>query len=82
MTDYAKDKSNDSTGGGANPGGNFPLAAGLTMFVPGGRARNPITGTNWEGVGVMPDVAVPAGDALKVALEQLAVSYRQNRSDP
>lgn len=64
----------ETTGGGANPGGNFPLAAGLTMFVPGGRARNPITGTNWEGVGVVPDVAVPAGNALKVALEQLGVS--------
>ena len=64
----------ETTGGGANPGGTFRLAAGLTMFVPGGRARNPITGTNWEGVGVMPDVAVPSENALKVALEQLGVS--------
>jgi len=44
------------------------------MFVPGGRARNPITGTNWEGVGVIPDVAVPAENALKAALEQLGIS--------
>jgi C-terminal processing protease CtpA/Prc len=64
----------ETTGGGANPGGNYPLAAGLAMFVPGGRARNPITGTNWEGVGVKPDVAVPSGNALKAALEQLGVS--------
>ena len=64
----------ETTGGGANPGGNVPLAAGLTMFVPGGRARNPITGTNWEGVGVMPDVAVSSENALKVALEHLGVS--------
>ena len=64
----------ETTGGGANPGGNFPLPAGLTMFVPGGRARNPITGTNWEGVGVMPDVAVPSESALRVALEQLGLS--------
>jgi hypothetical protein len=64
----------ETTGGGANPGGNYPLAAGLVMFVPGGRARNPITGTNWEGVGVKPDLAVPSGNALKAALEQLGVS--------
>jgi hypothetical protein len=64
----------ETTGGGANPGGTVPLAAGLTMFVPGGRARNPITGTNWEGVGVKPDVAVSSENALKVALERLGVS--------
>ena len=64
----------ETTGGGANPGGAVRLAAGLTMFVPGGRARSPITGTNWEGVGVIPDVAVPSEHALRVALEQLGVS--------
>lgn len=64
----------ETTGGGANPGGNVRLAAGLTMFIPGGRARNPITGTNWEGVGVKPDIAVPSENALKAALERLSVS--------
>ena len=64
----------ETTGGGANPGGTVRLAAGLTMFIPGGRARNPITGTNWEGVGVIPDVAVSSENALKVALEHLGVS--------
>jgi Peptidase family S41/N-terminal domain of Peptidase_S41 in eukaryotic IRBP len=64
----------ETTGGGANPGGTVRLAAGLTMFVPGGRAKNPITGTNWEGVGVTPDIALPSENALKAALEQLGVS--------
>jgi hypothetical protein len=64
----------ETTGGGANPGGTAPLAAGLTMFIPGGRAQNPITKTNWEGVGVIPDVAAPSENALKVALERLGVS--------
>ena len=64
----------ETTGGGANPGGTVRLPAGLTMFIPGGRARNPITGTNWEGVGVKPDRAVPGENALKAALEQLSVS--------
>jgi hypothetical protein len=64
----------DTTGGGANPGGTMPLATGLGMFVPGGRAENPITGTNWEGVGVIPDISVPSADALRAALEELGVS--------
>jgi hypothetical protein len=64
----------ETTGGGANPGGTVPLSVGLTMFVPGGRARNPITGTNWEGVGVVPDVAVVSENALKAALEKLGIS--------
>jgi CubicO group peptidase (beta-lactamase class C family) len=49
----------ETTGGGANPGGFVRLAAHFGMFVPGGRAINPITKTNWEGTGVPPDVAVP-----------------------
>ena len=64
----------ETTGGGANPGGTVRVASGLMMFIPNGRAQNPITKTNWEGVGVVPDVAVPSQNALKVALEQLGVS--------
>lgn len=61
----------ESTGGGAHPGGLVPLGSGFAMFLPEGRGSNPVTGTNWEGVGVKPDIAAPAVDALKVALEQL-----------
>lgn len=57
----------ETTGGGANPGRGVPLPYDLTVFVPTGRAINPITKTNWEGVGVKPDIAVPAADALEVA---------------
>lgn len=58
------------TGGGANPGGVRPLPHRLGIFVPGGRAINPITQTNWEGVGVEPDIPVSAEKALEVALEK------------
>jgi hypothetical protein len=61
----------ENTGGGANPGGTMPVGSQLAIFIPSGRAENPITHTNWEGVGVKPDIAVPAADALKVALEKL-----------
>lgn len=56
-----------TTGGGANPGGVQRLPFGLAVFVPSGRAINPITKTNWEGVGVKPDVAVDADSALVTA---------------
>jgi len=48
----------------------------MTLFVPTGRAINPITKTNWEGVGVKPDVAVEADSALEGAyrLAQKAVA--------
>ena len=57
----------DTTGGGANPGTVFSLGHGLIAFIPTGRAINPITRTNWEHVGVKPDIAVPAEQALQVA---------------
>jgi len=57
----------ESTGGGSNPGDMYPVGAGFAAFIPDGRAINPITRTNWEHVGVKPDIAVPAADAKKVA---------------
>lgn len=59
----------ETTRGGANPGGLFPIDARFEMVIPTGRAINPITGTNWEGTGVVPQVAVPAERALEAALE-------------
>jgi hypothetical protein len=60
----------ETTGGGAHPGGGFPLGEHFVMFVPTGRAINPITKTNWEGIGVKPDLAVPADKALEAAHER------------
>ena len=57
----------ETTGGGAHPGGVEPLNEHFAVFIPSGRAINPITKTNWEGTGVAPDVAVPADQALKTA---------------
>lgn len=57
----------ETTGGGAHPGGMFRMHQHFGVFVPTGRAINPITKTNWEGTGVTPDVAVPADQALLVA---------------
>lgn len=62
-----------TTGGGANPAGPVDLGHGIVAVVPGGRPENPYTKTNWEGVGVRPDVAVPADEALSVALTRIGL---------
>lgn len=69
----------ETTGGGANPGGGFNINADLTVFIPTGAAVNPITGTNWEGVGVVPEVKTSAEDALDKAISlatAAATAYR------
>ncbi len=57
----------ETTGGGANPGGVVRISEHFGVFVPTGRAINPITKTNWEGTGVEPDVKVSKELALKTA---------------
>ncbi len=61
----------ETTGGGAHPGNRHRLSAHFTMNVPDGRAINPVTHTDWEGVGVTPNVATSAKKALDVA--QIAI---------
>lgn len=63
----------ESTGGGAHPGGRVRVAAHFGIFVPTGRAVNPVTQGNWEGTGVEPDVKVPAAAAL-VRAQKLALA--------
>lgn len=72
----------ETTGGGANPGGPVALGSGLVCFVPTGRAINPITKTNWEHVGVKPDLPVPAADALKTAYAAILKDLVQKEKDP
>ncbi len=57
------------TGGGANPGGAYPVDKKFQLFVPHGQSINPYDGSNWEGVGVIPDHVVPADSALEECLK-------------
>ncbi|MBV8660420.1 MAG: S41 family peptidase [Burkholderiales bacterium] len=63
------------TWGGANPGDMLPIGHGFIAFVPSGRAINPITHTNWEHVGVKPDIAVPAADAQQRAYAEILRTF-------
>jgi len=57
----------ETTGGGAHPTEVMPITPALAIAVPFARSVNPVTGTNWEGAGVVPDLAVPAAEAHDVA---------------
>lgn len=71
------------SGGGANPVDRFSLGQDLVVAIPVARSINPITHTNWEHVGVRPDVEVPAAQALKVAhLAALRAQLTQAGQDP
>ena len=57
----------ETTGGGAHPTRGFPISAAVHIGIPFARSVNPVTGTNWQGTGVVPDVAVPEAQARDTA---------------
>lgn len=61
----------ETSGGGAHPVDFVDMDLGdnhhARMSLPFGRAVNPITGTNWEGTGVEPNIETPAEQALDIA---------------
>ena len=57
----------ETTGGGAHPARPFPISPAVHIGIPFARSINPVTGTNWQGTGVVPDIAVPADQAYEVA---------------
>jgi len=58
----------ETTGGGANPGDVLAVNPQFRIFIPKGRAENPLTKTNWEGSGVTPDVRVDEKQAFQAAV--------------
>ncbi len=57
----------EPSAGAANPGGTLDVGDGFSVFVSNGSPVSPITQKNWEGDGVIPDLAVPQADALEAA---------------
>lgn len=73
----------ETTGGGAHPVDlhrvkGYPVAVSL----PFGRAINPISGTNWEGTGIEPDVKIQAAEALTVAHTRALGALAEKVTDP
>ncbi|CAN5654870.1 hypothetical protein BH20VER1_BH20VER1_11840 [soil metagenome] len=71
----------ERTGGGANPVSMFQLGHSFTAMISTAQARNPISGTNWERIGVEPHVEVPAEQALETAYKT-ALAKLQRTADP
>ena len=61
----------ERTWGGAHPARPYRLGDHFFAVIPGRRAISPITHTNWEGVGVIPDIAATPDKALAVAKDLL-----------
>jgi hypothetical protein len=60
----------ETTAGANHFGGFEPIGGGLAVFLPVGRTIDPATGKDWEGTGIVPDVAVPPMLALQEALKR------------
>jgi hypothetical protein len=57
----------ERTMGGANPAPPTQINEYFTAFIPNGRAISPITNSNWEGTGVLPDVEVSQDEAFDIS---------------
>ena len=61
----------ERTRGGAHLVDFIALHDMFVFMLPIARAINPITGSNWQGTGVIPDIEVPVEQALQVAHERV-----------
>ena len=76
----------EQTDGGAHPGASYRLHPHFEVFIPIGLPTHPLTGKNWEGVGVTPDIPVSVELALekahKMALEAIIEKLGRPKSEP
>jgi hypothetical protein len=72
----------ETTGGGAHPVRPFKVSQHFAIGVPFARAISPVTKTNWEGVGVSPDISVAADGALDKAYRMALQNMLDTTSDP
>ncbi len=72
----------ETTGGGAHPTRTMIVQKDFILRVPYARAINPYSKTNWEGTGVVPDIAVPAAQALDKAYLMAIDKLSAKASDP
>lgn len=70
----------DTTGGGAHPAGPFQLGQGFLINLPFAQSINPYSKTNWEGIGVRPDIGVKADQALEKVQELILLKAMDQAS--
>ncbi|UCC30506.1 MAG: hypothetical protein JSU86_20195 [Phycisphaerales bacterium] len=69
----------EKTGGGAHPVHERAVNDRFWMRVPFARAISPVSKTDWEGVGVIPDIKVPASQAVEAACQDAAKRIQARR---
>ncbi|MGZ5479793.1 MAG: S41 family peptidase, partial [Candidatus Aminicenantales bacterium] len=72
----------ETTGGGAHPTDMKIVQNDYILRVPFAQAINPVSKTNWEGTGVVPDIAVPAAEAFDKAYAMAVEKLAANATDP
>jgi len=70
----------EQTAGGAHPVTRVPIDDRFMLQVPFGQIRDPIDGKDFEGVGVTPDLVVPASEAL-LAAQKFLLQRRAEAGD-
>jgi len=68
------------TWGGAHPVSPYRIGEHFYAMIPSQRSISPITGSNWEGVGVMPDIAATPDRALAVARKHMQRRLHESAS--
>ena len=71
----------ERTRGGAHPISSLVLDDNLILIIPEWTSIHPITKANWEGVGVEPDIEIPAEDAFNVAYSEILQKLRDTVLD-
>lgn len=63
------------SGGGAHPFEYVPIHEHFVLWSVTAKSVNPITKSNWQGVGVQPDILASADNALPAALNHLKQAH-------
>jgi len=71
----------ETTKGGANPWQFYELGSGYRASIPIAKSINPKTKTNWESVGVKPQIEVSRENALDVAYKMALDEIKNSVSD-
>jgi retinol-binding protein 3 len=72
----------ETTKGAANPNEIKVLTENFLVFLPKHRPIDPLTGTNWEGTGIQPDIEVTADKAKETAHIKAIENIANQASNP
>lgn len=70
----------EHTGGGAHGADIIPIKYGFSVYMPYLTNINPVTKTNWEKVGVQPDIKTITDSALVIAMRDI-YKHRDKRTN-